>query len=206
MNLDFGWNNSYFLNDASRPITSYNPIRRDVDNSILQLVGGTNVSGKGAWINLYGSESPSHAGSIYVGVPNAAKDGYVFAFTISGNTQTPIIDIQGRNISHLADPVASGDVSTKNYADTLNTTQVNNASLYYIPISELKGGSSSVAFGGTIAHGFSAVPTWCQISGTNASQTKDIVQLTSANIIVCMNGTKTGNKGVTETIYWTCRK
>lgn len=39
-----GWNITYFLNDASRPLTG-EKIKRDVDNDLLSLYGGNSIAG-----------------------------------------------------------------------------------------------------------------------------------------------------------------
>lgn len=87
-NLDADDHEQYFLADASRPISN-TFVGRDVDDSYLALVGG-NGSGHGGVIAVAGKNATyAYHGGALIDVMNSAKTGYITAFYINGNTDTP---------------------------------------------------------------------------------------------------------------------
>ena len=84
----------YFDKDGSKAITGAN-VYRDLDSSYLAIRGGTNVTGKGALMQLFGADHATSPGRISVTVPNTAKDGAVAVIVITGATDTPQLIFYG---------------------------------------------------------------------------------------------------------------
>ena len=88
-----------------------NELFRISNNSYIRLSGGTDSGPSGATLLLMGNNysTPSAAGNIYLRVPNAAKSNFKEGITISGNTDTPVINANTNRLSNVGTVTTTGD-------------------------------------------------------------------------------------------------
>ena len=84
-------------------------IRKNTDDSALQLKGGTGSNGSGAVIQLFGCNEGFSPGHMLFAVPNAAKTVYLPVLEMYGNTDTPYLDINGHRLVNVGTPTTNDD-------------------------------------------------------------------------------------------------
>jgi hypothetical protein len=106
----------YFDKDGSKALTGTD-ILRSVDDSYLNIRGGTNVGGAGAKMGCGGKDLGGNPGILVFAVPNAAGTADVNCIFIAGRTDTPVISMQTHQVSDVKDPVSAQDVATKKWVE-----------------------------------------------------------------------------------------
>ena len=122
----------YFDKDLSKGVTGEN-IFRAVNNSFIRFIGGQNTN-TGGWFFAAGKdfEAPYGGGFGYF-VVNGAKTTYLEFMRVSGNTDTPSLNMLAHAITNVKDPVSAQDAVTKNYVDTRSQTYAGNPTNNLVP-------------------------------------------------------------------------
>ena len=107
----------YFDKDGSKAMTGVF-LSRDVTNSAFVIDGGLANTPTGARFTIFGADHPTAPGWLRLYTINAAHTGWIEMIRIAGSTDTPYVDILGRQLSSVKDPVSAQDAATKNYVDT----------------------------------------------------------------------------------------
>jgi hypothetical protein len=123
----------YLFRNLTRLLTG-STLSRSVNNSLITIRGSYPQAGNGSAIALYGSDSATTPGSINLTVPNVAKNTDLSVLYVAGNTNTPRVDFQGRNVSNAGDPVVNQDLATKKFVEDVNTTVRNDQTINFAPI------------------------------------------------------------------------
>lgn len=126
-----------------------NRIASTVDNSFISLNGGngntTLGSGKaGAAINLYGADN---TGTTYFYSPSASKTGYINSMYITGNTDTPELNMAGHAITSVGAVTVSGNEIKRTTDDSYLWIEGGTGSTGQGPLIVLSGKDRDIAAG-----------------------------------------------------------
>jgi len=106
----------YFRADGSRPLTGPR-ILRDNDTTWLSIHGGDDPDAD-PLIILSGKNREDYFGNIRFFTPNADKTGLNLVVTITGSTDDPVMSLNNRRITSVANPISAQDAATKDYVDS----------------------------------------------------------------------------------------
>jgi hypothetical protein len=159
-----GWNESYFLRDASRTITS-EKVRRNVDNDLLTLYGGNSIAGgTGGIISLYGKDTVA-ARAVEVAVGDGGVGNKLAVGWVAG--EYPVMTLNNNTIIHLVTGLNGGSAVNKSYVDW--NLSVTNSTQYSIQVQNISWSNASMkAYVDSVA-GTGAATTW-NLSVTNSTQ------------------------------------
>ena len=162
------------------------------DASYLEVRGGSYHS---SFFRVIGTDDVATGipGGFTIYVENASKTYEINAFYITGNTDTPVLNMVSHRIVAVADPVTAQDAATKNYVDAVNTSQ-NSV--------QKCGATAAVADGGTITHALGRTPVYCQTTGTNSSQNVQCTAKGPTTITVSLKKSSTLAGGIADTVSW----
>jgi hypothetical protein len=106
-------------------------IKRDVNNDVLSIIGGTGAMPYGANLQLYGGGNVAQSGGAIFAVGDAAGTGTKVGWSMLGTTDNPELSMNNNKIVSLKDPTNAQDAMTLNYFTTHGAgTMINNS--YYM--------------------------------------------------------------------------
>lgn len=106
----------YFFINGTRNITAtkiFTPAGTmygtTANTDYLQFIAGDTVNTAGASITMHGKDRFANGGYFFIRVPDAAKTSYKTALTISGDTDTPTLDVGTYRVTNLGEATTAND-------------------------------------------------------------------------------------------------
>lgn len=131
-----------------------------------------------------------------VHVKDNCDDGSIVGVTLPSNTWEAIKIEDSTNDRWL---IEANQISGDSIDDEGTGTVIRNNRGY---VTENGGAASSVADGGTIAHGLVAIPSHVSVIGSVINENISVSALDGANITVQIQKTTDQSSGTSQTIYW----